>query len=374
LALMSLGDQVLVLSDPGLLFNAERQPDERALAVAASLLTREANAASPWRMGFGLGLRAEGTAHRLVADGSLLALGYQHFLPGLKALRLDLAPGGTSLRTWVRQVAAPEVTTSKRMAGSGPMIEPPWRALPVNPAACAALPVDWTRVQAVMAGRPGNPPPPTVARFMEQQLGGSAAVCWYARSQLHTPLLVAHAQGPVPSPAALAEFLRWWMPRDTAVTGSGVATAGAGTATPTASTRLEGPWAPAAKSGGTPVYQPRLAREGDWWLFSPDGALVSLAADALARRYPSVNDNLPTASPNVLALATPSELAELLRREALAVLPSSQTLLRQAADTHLAPRLATLAQWAPVMAVTGAATDAQGWTPVEWQELPRLAH
>ncbi|PTT80892.1 hypothetical protein DBR42_18805, partial [Pelomonas sp. HMWF004] len=102
LAIASRGNRVVVLSDPGLLFDNERKPDRAASAVLGSLLSGDARDQGLWRRHFALPEQPS-PAHTLVAGGDLLALGYQQFFPALQALRVDVAPGGTALNTWVKQ-------------------------------------------------------------------------------------------------------------------------------------------------------------------------------------------------------------------------------------------------------------------------------
>jgi uncharacterized protein YfaA (DUF2138 family) len=119
-----------------------------------------------------------------------------------------------------------------------------------------------------------------------------------------------------------------------------------------------------------------LRREGDWWLFSPDAALVALAADTVARRFPSVADSWGGATNDgltTLAVAAPAQMADLAKRETLAVLTPQQTNFKQAAEQQLWPRLAAFAQLNAVRAVAVGAPDAQGWTNLEWQPTKAAA-
>ncbi|HSW08589.1 DUF2138 family protein [Aquabacterium sp.] len=356
LAIATRGNRVVVLSDPGLLFNAERQADPQAAQVLESLLSGDDGAQALWRQHFGLG--APGAGHTLVAGGTLLSFGYQHFFPSLQALRVDLAPGGRNLRSFVRRSAA---------APAGPA---PWPALPAQAAACALLPVDWARTKAVLsdtataapaASAAGSEPAPdrkAALSAMADAFDGPAAICWYERSQLHTPLLVAHAKGAAPGAAVLANFAQWWLP--TAAELSGEAASGT-------QARVNAPYG-ALREGDNSAYQSRFARAGDWWVFSPDGELVEQAQASIARRYPSLADTLGE-RPGTLALVAPQQVAELLRREALAVITPQQASFRQAADQQLLPRLAAFGKLPASHALPQGAADAQGWQALDWQPL-----
>jgi uncharacterized protein YfaA (DUF2138 family) len=336
LAIASRGNRVVVLSDPGLLFDNERRPDPEASRVLAKLLSGDDGDQSLWRQHFGLA--AAGNSHTLVAGGPLLALGYHRFMPALQALRVEVAPGGTGLRSWVRQGAAWPAS--------------PWAALPAQPAACTALPVDWAVARTVLAGGSGDASP--ALGEMAQSFDGPAAICWYGKSQLHTPLLVAHAKGPAPSAATQEAFMRWWLPKS-AVWQAGDKAAG-----------IKAPYG-AQKQADASAYRAAFRRAGDWWLFSPDEALVAKAEEAIARRYPSIADTVGGASP--VAVAVPAQIAELMKRETLAVLPREQGGMRQAAETQLLPRLADFGKLPAAQAVPQGQPDAQGWVALDWRPL-----
>lgn len=363
LAIASQGERVLVLSDPGLLFDAQRQADAAASRVVAELLSGQAHAQSVYRRGFGLG--EPGAGHTLVADARLLSFGYQHFFPALRALRLELGLDGASLATSLRMHGA-----LPPAAAAGPL----WQALPFDPAACALLPADWARARAVLApaagasqaaSAPSPAPAPAAWTALADELEGPAAACWYAQSQLHTPVFVARTRSDGPAAAAALESLaRWLWPAQALAT----------EATPVrADSRqwpyeVAAPWGPAR--GAEPAgYRPTIARQGRWITFSPDDALVARALDAQARRYPGVSAGWPE-GPATLAVLAPPQLADLMRREAFAVLEPGQELFRQAAERRLAPRLDALRKLPGVRAVPRGEPDAQGWVGIDWLPLP----
>jgi uncharacterized protein YfaA (DUF2138 family) len=352
LAISSLGNRVVVMSDPGLLFDAARSPDGKAVKVLGQLLSGEAAAHSPWRQHFGLTTMSPG--HTLVAGSDLLAMGWQHFFPAMKALRVDVGPGGTTLRSAFRQQIGQQAAWTPG----------PWAALPAKPAACAALPVDWARARSVITPAKNTNTSDAMAAFapLAQQAEGTAAVCWYGRSQLHTPLWVTHAKGPAPDAAAVQAFMRWWLPQQAAFD-NGRMPAGA-------QARVNAPWGP-LKDGDEAAYAPSLQRVGEWWMFSPDGALVALAADVVARRYPSVADMIGEGS-NPVALAAPQAVAEMAKRETLAVLTPQQADFKQAIERQLWPRLAALSRLQATQAVASGKPDSQGWTALEWQPIKQV--
>ena len=360
LAVVSQGNRVVVLSNPGLLFDTEHHADTASRDVIAELLSGDAKAQSVYRRGLGLG--DPGTGHTLVADARMLSFGYQHFFPGLKAMRFDLAAGGTSLRTQLR-VEGPSALPA------APADRAVWQALPMNPAACTLLPADWNKLKLVLgdaAGVPGTKEQTAAWTTLADQLEGPAAVCWYAKSQLHTPVFVALTKANAADPTASLDILSSWLlkgdPKDTASTRQPDRKGAARW-----QREVTAPWGPHGKGEQT-TYKPTLARQGRWIVFSPDDALVDLALDAQARRYPSVADALP-AQTATLAVLAPKQIADLAQREAFEVLPPEQELFRQAAKTHLVPRLDALRKLPTARAVATGKPDSLGWVAVEWQPI-----
>ncbi len=358
LAFASLGNRVVVLSDPGLLFDAERNTDPNSLAVMAKLLS--GNSADQALLAGTFGLGADRGDHTLVGDARWLSQGYQHFFPGLQAVRVDVAPGGTNLRTALRTSAAAALPGPSQAVAL-------WKGVPANPAACALLPTDAERLKAL-----GAPQPEAVWAVLAQ-LQGPAAVCWYARSQLHTPVLVAQTRpGQAPSAANLQAVWRWLMPKqgdantETAQPATAVAPGQRWQA------QVAAPWGPLVSDQGkdeaSARYQPAMAQVGDWLSFSPDGELVTLAQRTQSQRFPSVAEAVTGSAP--VAVISPKWLADMAQAEAFAVLPARQEVLQQAARQHLLPRLAALRQMPPVRVVPQGARDAQGWQPLAWQAAP----
>ena len=358
LALLSLGNRVVVLSDPGLLFDAERHVDGASLALIAELLSGDTSSQSVYRRSLGLGVA--GSGHTLVADARLLSFGYGHFFPGVQALRIDIDAGGAALRTHLR------------VADSGALPTEPagralWSALPAAAASCAVLPVDWAQLKLVLAGAKGAPAAEADKKKWDaiaDRLDGPAAVCWYAKSQLHTPIVVARVKtaGDADMAFALDALSRWLAPAN-AVDASVPTRQGVGRW----AREVKAPWGSRGEGEET-IYRPTLALQDRWLTFSPDDALVELALDAQARRYPSMADALPVTSPTLAVLA-PKQIAAMVRRESFEVIGPDQELFRQAAERRLVPRLDALGRLPAVRATTTGSPDAQRWVALDWQPL-----
>ncbi len=358
LALLSLGNRVVVLSDPGLLFDTARHADAQSLAVIADLLSGDSAGQSIYRRGLGLG--AAGSGHTLVADARLLSFGYGHFFPGVQALRFDIDAGGAALRTHLR------------VAGSAALPAEPagralWLALPANAASCAVLPVDWAQLKQVLANAKGAPAAEADKKKWDafaDHLDGPAAVCWYAKSQLHTPIVVARVKtaGDADMAFVLDALSRWLAPASAAD-----ASAPVRQGVNRWAREVKAPWGPRGEGEAT-GYRPTMALQDRWLTFSPDDALVELALDAQSRRYPSMADALPASSPTLAVLA-PKQIAAMARRESFDVIGPDQELFRQAAERRLMPRLDALGRLPAVRAATTGAPDAERWVALDWQPL-----
>ena len=395
-AIVARGDRVVVLSDPGLLFDESRQVDRDSARTIAALLSPDATEQGVYRRHFGLG--APGADHVLLADSNLLSLGYRQFFPGLQALQLDVAPGGATVRTRLR--------VADKTLPSVPATAMLWSGVPMGAAACSWLPADWKEAHALLdaaadeanersdkaaakaqaaasasaaasaasaasaaqSAPPWKPPADTKAAWdrLVANLDGPAAVCWYTRSQMHTPLLVAHLRAGAPPVAidrGMGLLAQWLLPDG--------ATAQPHGKEPAAARRWQQDvdasygYYGADNTGG---YRMTLARAGSWVSFSPDDKLVELALSAQQRRYPTMGDTLP-AGAATLAVVAPRQVADLVQREAFAVLPAQQELFRQAATQHLLPRLDALRRWPDVHAAPVGAPSPQGWVDIVWVPL-----
>ena len=111
-----------------------------------------------------------------------------------------------------------------------------------------------------------------------------------------------------------------------------------------------------------------MGARGAYVVFSPDGALVDLVLDTLARTHPSVADQMPTSNATLLQL-TPRPLAAMAEKEAFAALSGpGDANLRAAAQTHLPARMKALAGYpAYRLELTNKGKIASGWQRVEWR-------
>lgn len=322
LLLISLGDRLVVLSDPGLLhgekgFEPAAQQAVRTWLEKDGSLTRD----------FALNDEQASASHTLAIGASTLAMGYGEFISGFKGLRFDYDNG------WSTAVRV----DAKHKTGLGD--EALWRATPANPSACALLPIDWSLVRRVVNEAEDKPSLPDNAMAT---LEGAGVACWYNESNLYSPVFVARLTKGLPKRDAALQLLAVW-----AIDAKN-ATKHAGDATI---------W----RNG-----KAALGASGDYVVFSPDSRLVEKALDTLARTHPSVADQMP-ASGTTLALLTPRPLSAMADREIRRV--AGETDL-QAVNTHLPSKMKALASYPPYRLELAAQSKARGeWLPVEWRAL-----
>ncbi|MWV15553.1 DUF2138 family protein [Pseudomonas sp. L-22-4S-12] len=402
--LASHGDQLLLLSSADMLFAPEPPAVAQAAAVSAdddaevaavdpetatpadeavaepsgpllaqvSAQTVEALLAGqhPFPDSFGLEPR-EQLSQRITLGADFLSLGYQRFIPAFAGLRFEMGAQG-----WQSFLALDEVEQPAAFDFS-----PVWQAMPMGASACVALPVAPGMAERLL-GKVGAEA--KAAAQLSGQLSGTAGLCWYAESRLHSPLLVGTLKAPA-SAATDAELGRLF-----------------GT--------LIGAWEPYAEDGAFPVtsseqgalrqwqrevgsnfgqyrasqagkpealasrgfFRVSLARHGNHLLFSLDDRLVDKGLQTLDQRFPPLADVLPRDA-LVPAYLAPEPLAALLERETLDSLPEDlEPVFRNAAQSNLLPKLRALAQhgkYALTLPAGSEPDSAWQWLPLQWRAL-----
>ncbi|NML34980.1 DUF2138 domain-containing protein [Paraburkholderia antibiotica] len=385
-------ERLVVLSAPGVLLDDKGAVlGERADAVADMLSSGRDDAARAYR------LDAAGDAvkgHRLVISANYLSFGYQAFFSGIDALRFDFATDSTTASAPNANAAASWKTWALIDPGKLPQqwnSTDLWHALPARPAACASLPADWHDASALLAkiidgGAQG-------AAALGEQLAGPAAVCWYAKSTLLAPVFVARVKpldatasaalkttlgktfsdsiGAYEAKAALhdgmtAGYRR--LPVTMHQQGTDV-TVWQRPVSARSGTALASKASFATELSAERYFPVTLALAHDYLIFSPDGGLVDDTLAVLGKRYPALADTLaPERLPRTILTLTPSSAAALIEREAGAALPADQeAVFRNAARTHLVPKLHALAHYPPVsLTLPQNLPSSTGWVPVEW--------
>jgi uncharacterized protein YfaA (DUF2138 family) len=388
----SHGDQLLLMSSTDMLFGPVPQPEVDADAPVAvdennqpipieppapGLAKVSAEAAEallagqhPFPERFGLGERGA-LQQRVTLGADFLALGYRRFLPAFAGLRFELNDQG-----WGSFLALDEVE------GQGAFdFAPVWRAMPMGASACVALPVAPGLPERLLTKVGAEP---KAAAELAGQLSGSAGLCWYPDSRLHSPLLVGTLKEK-PGAQTDAELGKLF-------------------------DSLIGAWEPYAEGGSFPVeetaqgelhkwqrqvgsnfgqypadlaeqpdaltsrafFRIGLARHGSTLLFSLDDRLLDKALQTLDKRFPPLAEVLPE-NALVPAYLAPDSLAALLERETLDSLPEDiEPVFRNAAQANLLPKLRSLSghgKYALSLPADAAADEAWQWLPLEWRAL-----
>ncbi|TBU89514.1 DUF2138 domain-containing protein [Phytopseudomonas dryadis] len=366
LLLASHGDKLLVLSSPGMLLGEDELPGRDATAAVEALLDGD----NPFPARFGLKRRAQ-EQQRISLSGEYVALGYQRFFPAFAGLRFEKNEQG-----WHSFLALNEVDDQPRLD-----FKPIWQAMPMGASACVALPVAPGSAERLLA-RVGASK--EVGADLEKRLGSAAGLCWYADSRLHSPLLVTYLDE-----AVTPEL-------DEAIGGLFDSMIGAfepyvedGRFPLESRSETDGHrWQrevgsnfgqyPAAQSSAPDALASRgffrvsLARHGSTLLFSLDDRLVDKALDTLGKRFPPLAEVLPRDA-LVPGYFAPDSLSRLLERETLESLPANyEPVFRNAADTHLLPKLRAMGgygQFALSLPADTAAGDDWQWIALEWRAL-----
>lgn len=364
----SVDDQLLLLSQPELLL-ASDDDNAKQLRAASEQLEALLQGDQQWAEAFGL--EENESRQRLTLSADYLAMGYRAFFPALAGFSLEKTASG-----WHSQLAYDPVSNEQAVD-----YQPLWRAMPMAASACVALPLA-AEVPAKLLQRLGASA--AQQQQLSAQLQGPLALCWYPTSRLYTPLLVTritsgdvaaldatlgslfaasvgsweanHPQGRFPLQELTQANGRHW----TRNVGSNFGQYPAA--------QLADP----AQLAATGFFQVTLARHGDMLLFSLDDALVTQALATLDKRFPPLLDTLPQDQSVPLYLA-PEKLAPLLQQEALASLPAQlEPVFRNAAETHLLPKLAALARYGKIAVALPPDTvpdERWQWLPLSWQAL-----
>jgi uncharacterized protein YfaA (DUF2138 family) len=364
LLLLSKGDRIVALSNPGMLFEpGGDQPLGSQSADAAEVVREllEGKSLSPFARHFHLEKPLSGKKHELMLGSRAFAFGYEAFAPGLMALRLNFDNQGD----WQSSALFNGVST--RDAGL-------WAKLPYGPSLCVLMPVDWTRIESLLDAFSARYPLSKEEITFINRFDGPAAVCWYKDSRLFTPLFAARLSRDVDEKQAEAFF-------KLAAQATRVDKGNTEFNKQTGFALWQGeiPSRYGASVNGEPrSLKPALALGDRTVFFSPDIKLVMSALDVAAKRYPSIFDGIEDrgARRDTLAFIVPQALADLLSQEVFTALPrNEENLFRSAADAYLLPRLQALARH-PAQRIRLSprkSDETPEWRVLEWEPV-RTTH
>ncbi|MGN4052215.1 DUF2138 domain-containing protein [Pseudomonas sp. SM4] len=367
----SHGDKLVVLSNPAKYYDPESGASEESGHVSPQALAALLNGEKLFPEAFGLPAKNPETKQRLSVNSSVLAMGYQRFIPNFAGLRFDMDDKG-----WHSYLAMDELENQPDFD-----FKPVWQAMPLGASACVTLPV---------AAEPQKPllvklgAEDAVAQTLTDHVAGAAGLCWYADSRLYTPLLVASLKdedsskldgdlgklfgsmvGAFESNVEENVFPvvekqegqnHVWQRQVSSNFG------------PYAAKTAENPDAISGKA----FMKVSLARHGSTLLFSLDDKLVDKALGTLDKRFPPMADVLPK---DVLMpiYFGPDSMAQLMQQETLDSLPQDmEPVFYNAAQTYLIPKLRTLGGYGKYALTLPEDSEPDGhwqWLPLEWKAL-----
>jgi uncharacterized protein YfaA (DUF2138 family) len=373
------GDRMVVMSDPGMLLNGEGALDDDRSALVAGLLDGEANKPAWPKSALAWGSDNPPLdaikGHQVSVTARFLSFGYQPFFPGIEALRFDFSAKGD--HQWATQALVNPALLPDQWNSAGL-----WQALPTDPAACVSLPLDWTSAGNMLSAVIGKDD----ANQLLPAFSGPAAICWYGKSRLSSPLFIARLAKPEIAAAMKPQLEKIF----TQVIGAYEAKAGTDDGRLQVTTRPDGAEGTAWQRDVSARYGSASADKADesnqlssdryfpvtlalshgYAVFSPDGTLVADTLSVLDKRWPAVADSMGRDShQHVVAQLTPASVAKLIEQESFESLPQEQEpLFRNAATEYLIPKLHALAAFpALTLRVPDSLPARRGWVPVQWQ-------
>ncbi|PNG28268.1 DUF2138 domain-containing protein [Pseudomonas protegens] len=371
LAFASHGDKLVVLSNPAKLYDLSSGADDEHGAVSTAALEALLNGDKLFPEAFGLEARKPEVQQRLAVNSSVLAMGYQRFIPNFAGLRFDMDAKG-----WHSYLAMQEQDNQPAFD-----FKPIWQAMPMGASACVALPLAAEQQKPLLVKLGAEE---AVANSLTEHMAGTAGLCWYADSRLYTPLLVASLkdkdntqldgelgklfgsmvgarESKVPErifPVVEQQNgeVHQWQRQVSSNFGQYPAK------------EAKDPQA----ITGRAFMQVSLARHGSTLVFSLDDKLVSKALDTLDKRFPPLADVVPKDALMPVYLG-PQSLAQLIQQETFDSLPQDmEPVFNNAAQTYLVPKLRTLGGYGKYALTLPEGSEPNGhwqWLPLQWRAL-----
>ncbi|VVM50580.1 hypothetical protein PS645_00739 [Pseudomonas fluorescens] len=367
----SHGDKLVVLSNPGKLYDSDsissKEPGSVSIKAFAALL----NGDKLFPEAFGLQPRLPEVKQRLSVNSGVLAMGYQRFIPNFAGLRFDMDDKG-----WHSFLAMDELENQADFD-----FKPVWQAMPMGASACVTLPLAAEQQKPLLIKLGAEE---AVAQALTEHMAGAAGLCWYADSRLYTPLLVASLNdddsakldgdlgnlfgsmvGAYEKNVEAHAFpviekqegqSHQWQRQVSSNFG------------PYKAQEAENPDAITGKA----FMKVSLARHGSTLLFSLDDKLVDKALGTLDKRFPPMADVVPKDLLMPVYFG-PDSMAQLMQQEILDSLPQDmEPVFYNAAQTYLIPKLRTLGGYGKYALTLPEGSEPDGhwqWLPLEWKAL-----
>lgn len=367
----SHGDKLVVLSNPAKLYDPENGAEEEPGSVSIKAIAALLNGEKLFPEAFGLQPRLPEVKQRLSVNSSVLAMGYQRFIPNFAGLRFDMDDKG-----WHSFLAMDELDNQPDFD-----FKPIWQAMPMGASACVTLPLAAEQQKPLLVKLGADD---KVAQALTEHMAGAAGLCWYADSRLYTPLLVASlddddsakldgdlgnlfgsmvgAYEPNVEEHAFPVVetqngpVHQWQRQVSSNFG------------PYKAKEAENPEAISGKA----FMKVSLARHGSTLLFSLDDKLVDKALGTLDKRFPPMADVVPKDLLMPVYFG-PDSMALLMQQETLDSLPQDmEPVFYNAAQTYLIPKLRTLGGYGKYALTLPEGSEPDGhwqWLPLEWKAL-----
>jgi uncharacterized protein YfaA (DUF2138 family) len=367
----SHGDKLVVLSNPAKLYDPQSGATEEPGSVSTTAIAALLNGEKLFPEAFGLPPRAPEVKQRLSVNASVLAMGYQRFIPNFAGLRFDMDDKG-----WHSFLAMDELENQPDFD-----FKPIWQAMPMGASACVALPLAAEQQKPLLVKLGAQE---KVAQALTEHMAGAAGLCWYADSRLYTPLLVASLndddsgkldgdlgslfgsmvgayesnveEGAFPVAEKQEGQSHQWQRQVSSSFG------------PYAAKEAEVPDAITGKA----FMKVSLARHGSTLLFSLDDKLVDKALGTLDKRFPPMADVVPKDLLMPVYFG-PDSMAQLMQQETLDSLPQDmEPVFYNAAQTYLIPKLRKLGGYGKYALTLPEGSEPDGhwqWLPLEWKAL-----
>ncbi|WP_447792628.1 DUF2138 domain-containing protein [Pseudomonas farris] len=371
LVFASHGDKLVVLSNPAKLYDPENGASEDTGSVSTKAIAALLNGDKLFPEAFGLPPRTPEVKQRLSVNSSVLAMGYQRFIPNFAGLRFDMDDKG-----WHSFLAMDELENQPDFD-----FKPIWQTMPMGASACVALPLAAEQQKPLLVKLGAEE---SVAQALTEHMAGAAGLCWYADSRLYTPLLVASlndddsakldgdlgnlfgsmvgayegnvADHAFPVVEKQEGQTHQWQRQVSSNFG------------PYKAKDAEQPDAITGKA----FMRVSLARHGSTLLFSLDDKLVDKALGTLDKRFPPLADVLPKDLLMPIYFG-PDSMAQLMQQETLDSLPQDmEPVFYNAAQTYLIPKLRTLGGYGKYALTLPKGSEPDGhwqWLPLEWKAL-----
>ena len=367
----SHGDKLVVLSNPAKLVDAQDGTPPEPGDVSSQAIAALLNGDKLFPEAFGLQPRAPEVKQRLSVNASVLAMGYQRFIPNFAGLRFDMDDKG-----WHSYLAMDELDNQPDFD-----FKPIWQAMPMGASACVALPLAAEQQKPLLVKLGADE---ATAQTLTEHMAGAAGLCWYADSRLYTPLLVASLkdQDSAKLDGELGKLFGSMIGAyegnvDEHVFPVVEKQEGASHAWQRQVSSNFGPYAakdaekPDAISGKA-FMKVSLARHGSALLFSLDDKLVDKALGTLNKTFPPMADVLPKDLLMPFYFG-PDAMAQLMQKETLDSLPQDmEPVFYNAAQTMLIPKLRTLGGYGKYALTLPEGSEPNGhwqWLPLEWKAL-----